>query len=134
MLNQNECSRDGLIAYMDMHGCGKLGRKYGGGARVTLPLMPPLKPLTVHHLLEMMMKNVNAAFNFRHIFCNAFRKGVYGNKYQWLIVGMYDDNWWMKEGPCKPEEIQKALVGAMIMDILPLASSEDITVSKRVSF
>jgi hypothetical protein len=45
---------------------------------------------------------------------------------------MFDDNWWMKEGPCKPEEIKKALVGAMIMDILPLASSEDITVSKRV--
>jgi hypothetical protein len=70
--------------------------------------------------------------SFRHIFCDAYRKGVFGNKYQWLIVGMFDDNWWMKEGPCKPEEIKKALVGAMIMDILPLASSEDITVSKRV--
>ena len=39
----------------------------------------------------------------------------------------------MRDAPCKPEEIKKALVGAMIMDILPLASSEDITVSKRVS-
>jgi hypothetical protein len=40
---------------------------------------------------------------------------------------------WMKEGPCQPEEIKKALMGAMIMDILPLASREEITVSKRVS-
>ncbi len=39
----------------------------------------------------------------------------------------------MKEGPCQPEEIKKALMGAMIMDILPLASREEITVSKRVS-
>jgi hypothetical protein len=31
---------------------------------------------------------------FRHIFCNAYHKGVYGNKYQWLIVGMYDENWY----------------------------------------
>ena len=74
-------------------------------------------------------------FNYssRHIFCDAYRKGVYGNKYQWLIVGMYEENWWLRDAPCKPEEIKKALVGAMIMDILPLASSEDITVSKRVS-
>ena len=72
--------------------------------------------------------------NSRHIFCDAYHKGVYGNKYQWLIVGMYDENWWMKEGPCQPEEIKKALVGAMIMDILPLASREEITVSKRVRY
>ena len=71
--------------------------------------------------------------DFRHIFCDAYHKGVYGNKFQWLIVGMYDENWWMKTGgPCEPDEIKKALVGAMIMDILPLASREEITVSKRV--
>jgi len=45
---------------------------------------------------------------------------------------MYEENWWLRDAPCQPEEIKKALVGAMIMDILPLASSEDITVSKRV--
>lgn len=46
---------------------------------------------------------------------------------------MYDENWWLKEAPCQPEDIKRALLGAMILDILPLASSEEITVSAMVN-
>jgi hypothetical protein len=84
------------------------------------------------HLIEFDVNLLRLLLTYRHIFCDAYRKGVYGNKFQWLIVGMYEENWWLRDAPCQPEEIKKALVGAMIMDILPLASSEDITVSKRV--
>jgi len=70
--------------------------------------------------------------SLRHIFCDAFAKGVYSPKFQWLIVGMYDENWWLKEAPCQPEDIKRALLGTMILDILPLASSEEITVSAMV--
>ncbi len=45
---------------------------------------------------------------------------------------MYDEHWWLKDAPCRPEMIKRALLGAMVMDILPLASSEEITVSAMV--
>ena len=70
----------------------------------------------------------------RVLFCDAYHKGVYGNKYQWLIVGMYQKDWWKKgTHNCTAEQIQTALIGSMVMDILPLASNEEITISKRVS-
>ena len=34
----------------------------------------------------------------RKVFCNAYKKGLYGRRYQWLIVGMYSKNWWEKGG------------------------------------
>ena len=71
----------------------------------------------------------------RVIFCDAFKKGMYGSKFQWLIVGMYDDDWWGKDDnstECNPSEIKTALVGVMVMDIQALASREEITVSGRV--
>lgn len=78
-------------------------------------------------------QNVLPRFQFfRHVFCDAFAKGVYGPKFQWLIVGMYDEHWWLKDAPCHPDKIKRALLGAMVMDILPLASSEEITVSAMV--
>ena len=58
-----------------------------------------------------------------------------GKKFQWLIVGMYEEKWWEKgseETECTAAEIQHALVGTMVLDILPLASNEDITISRRV--
>ena len=60
---------------------------------------------------------------------------MYGSKFQWLIVGMYDDDWWGKDDnstECNPSEIKTALVGVMVMDIQALASREEITVSGRV--
>ena len=60
---------------------------------------------------------------------------MYGSKFQWLIVGMYDDDWWEKDDnstECNPSEIKTALVGVMVMDIQALASREEITVSGRV--
>ena len=60
-----------------------------------------------------------------------------GKKFQWLIVGMYQENWWLKgteDTTCSTSEIQSALLGAMVMDVLPLASNEDITISKRVLY
>lgn len=70
----------------------------------------------------------------RIVFCDAYHRGVYGNKFQWLIVGMYENEWWLKQEPnssCTPQQIQTALVGVMVMDILPLASREEITDSRR---
>ena len=72
----------------------------------------------------------------RSVFCDAYHKGVYGPKFQWMIVGMYSEEWWLKDDnstSCSPDQIQKALMGVMVMDIQALASREEITVSGRVS-
>ena len=71
----------------------------------------------------------------RKIFCEAYQRKMDGKKFQWLIVGMYEEKWWEKgseETECTAAEIQHALVGTMVLDILPLASNEDITISRRV--
>ena len=44
---------------------------------------------------------------FRVVFCDAYKKNVYGSKFQWLIVGMYEVDWWKQEDPsldCTPEQ------------------------------
>ena len=33
------------------------------------------------------------------MFCDAYRKKVYGEKFQWLIVGMYESDWWRRVDP-----------------------------------
>ena len=68
---------------------------------------------------------------YSRVFCDAYHKKVYGRKYQWLIVGMYSEEWWrVNDTNCTPEEIETALKGTMVMEIQPLSSVDDITVSK----
>ena len=35
----------------------------------------------------------------RYVFCHAFKKDMYGPKFQWLIVGMYEEEWWLNNLP-----------------------------------
>lgn len=63
---------------------------------------------------------------------------MYGRKYQWIIVGMYRDQWWEeREGEinktCSHRELMEAMEGHFATDVLPLSSSENITVSGLVS-
>ncbi|XP_066944177.1 gamma-aminobutyric acid type B receptor subunit 2 isoform X10 [Macrobrachium rosenbergii] len=90
----------------------------------------------------------------RRIFCEAFRKGMYGANYQWIISGMYREEWWtlrgngdddddegvidMKDEPeesggggCAVEDIMVALEGCIMTDLLPLATSQTKTVSGK---
>lgn len=57
-----------------------------------------------------------------------------GRKYQWLIMGTYGERWWLDEtAPCSTEQLQAALEGCILTDLLPLATSGEITVSGIVS-
>ncbi|ODM88676.1 Gamma-aminobutyric acid type B receptor subunit 1 [Orchesella cincta] len=62
---------------------------------------------------------------------DAYRENLYGKKYQWLIVAAYIPTWWRKQDDvnCTVEEVETALKGALLMDLLPLSSSSDITIS-----
>ena len=56
------------------------------------------------------------------VFCEAFKKDVYGDKIQWLIVGMYEDQWWNtpEEGvDCEPIEVDITRYYEMALYIRP---------------
>ncbi|XP_022258577.1 gamma-aminobutyric acid type B receptor subunit 2-like, partial [Limulus polyphemus] len=62
----------------------------------------------------------------------AYRVGLYGRKYQWIIVGVYDDNWWINAGKhttCDQSQLLEALEGYIATDVLPLSTDDRITVS-----
>ncbi|XP_022257647.1 gamma-aminobutyric acid type B receptor subunit 2-like, partial [Limulus polyphemus] len=66
------------------------------------------------------------------IFCEAYHVGLYGRKYQWIIVGMYDEHWWRnndKHITCDQSQLQEALEGYIATDVLPLSTEDKITVS-----
>ncbi|XP_076644578.1 gamma-aminobutyric acid type B receptor subunit 2 [Halictus rubicundus] len=61
----------------------------------------------------------------RRIFCEAYRFGMFGRKYQWVIMGTYAEEWWLRsDGDCAPSELSEALHGAILTDLLPLTSEE----------
>lgn len=69
------------------------------------------------------------------IFCQAYHLGLYGRKYQW-ILGAFNTNWWnvttLKKDShvtCDHSEILTAINGMITLDVLPLSSSREITVS-----
>lgn len=59
---------------------------------------------------------------------------MYGRKYQWVIMGMYTEGWWLKaDVVCAPAELAEALHGTILTDLLPLSTQQQITVSGIVS-
>lgn len=63
------------------------------------------------------------------------RLDMYGRAYQWLIMATYTTDWWnvTLDSECSVEEIAVALEGAILVDLLPLSTSGDITVAGIVS-
>lgn len=68
-------------------------------------------------------------------FERVIRVGMFGRKYQWLIMGTYVEDWWRKAEDtfCSGSELATALEGCILTDYLPLASSKVITISGFVS-
>jgi len=74
--------------------------------------------------IRIILGNFNESWA-RAVFCEAWKKGLYGDKIQWLIVGMYEDQWWntLEKGvDCTPLQILQALQGTMVMEIQPISS------------
>ncbi|XP_071809085.1 gamma-aminobutyric acid type B receptor subunit 2-like [Asterias amurensis] len=54
----------------------------------------------------------------RKVFCAAFRLGLYGPKYQWILIGYYTPRWWGKGSPsehfgCNSSQIRESAEGYM---------------------
>lgn len=72
----------------------------------------------------------------RKIFCEAFKMDLYGRKYQWLIMGTYNAEWWTigdPDGNCTSQDLETALEQTILTDLLPLSTSGEITVSGIVN-
>lgn len=51
-----------------------------------------------------------------------------------MIMGTYGEEWWLRpDGGCAPAELMKALQGAILTDLLPLTTDNQITVAGIVS-
>ncbi|CAF0764711.1 unnamed protein product [Rotaria sordida] len=63
--------------------------------------------------IRIILGNFNSTMAIR-IFCEAFRYNLYGSRFQWIIVGYYESEWWLKNsGPCNTSEILQALNGTL---------------------
>ncbi|KAH8375112.1 hypothetical protein KR200_000318 [Drosophila serrata] len=80
--------------------------------------------------VRIIMGNFNEHFA-RKAFCEAYKLDMYGRAYQWLIMATYTTDWWnvTQDSECTVEEISTALEGAILVDLLPLSTSGDITVA-----
>jgi len=65
----------------------------------------------------------------------AYKHGIFGRKYQWIIAGEYKERWWETVDStleCNRKELLQALDGYIATDVLPLSSSQEITASGMV--
>jgi hypothetical protein len=83
--------------------------------------------------VRILLGNFNE-FWARRIFCEAYRFGLYGRKYQWIIIGTYTRDWWLHpDGECNIRELSAALHGVILVDLLPLTNEGQHTTSGIVS-
>lgn len=95
-------------------------------------------------LMEKDVRIILASFNAtwaRRVFCAVSRINLYGGRYQWILAGPRQERWWMTQAEdqqdptvnCTSYEILAALEGAFVVDVLPLTSSKQVTISGLVS-
>ena len=64
----------------------------------------------------------------------AYKEGLYGSKYVWLIVGWYNEGWWKeRDVECEGEQLIEAADNMIETLPLPLSTSRKPTISNRVS-
>uniref|UniRef100_A0A182IJK6 Gamma-aminobutyric acid type B receptor subunit 2 n=1 Tax=Anopheles atroparvus TaxID=41427 RepID=A0A182IJK6_ANOAO len=66
----------------------------------------------------------------RRVFCEAYKLDMFGRSYQWLVMGTYGNEWWTtNDTDCLVENVATALESTILVDLLPLSTSGDITIS-----
>ncbi|XP_072029935.1 gamma-aminobutyric acid type B receptor subunit 1-like [Amphiura filiformis] len=64
----------------------------------------------------------------RQVFCEAYKEGMYGDKYVWIIYGWYTDGWWKirdEDIDCTLEEMEAAVEGYLTVDVLSYGIGSD---------
>ncbi|CAH1778015.1 unnamed protein product [Owenia fusiformis] len=54
----------------------------------------------------------------RQVFCQAYKAGLYGRRYVWVLLGWYTEDWWQVEGEtnCTKQEMATAVNGYIGVD------------------
>ncbi|XP_033112955.1 gamma-aminobutyric acid type B receptor subunit 2-like isoform X2 [Anneissia japonica] len=67
----------------------------------------------------------------RKVFCEAYKRGMHKNKYVWLLVGWYSNEWWRTTDgtSCSRKELMRATDRVFFIDSLNLAIEDTPTVS-----
>ncbi|RDD37871.1 Gamma-aminobutyric acid type B receptor subunit 2 [Trichoplax sp. H2] len=64
--------------------------------------------------------------NTSPLLCEAYKAGIYGYQYVWLMVGKYDNNWWSREplySNCTAEELEGVIINSTYYSRVPLYST-----------
>ncbi|XP_048577557.1 gamma-aminobutyric acid type B receptor subunit 1 isoform X2 [Nematostella vectensis] len=69
---------------------------------------------------------------FRKAMCSAYRRGYYGWRYVWMIVGWYSHWWTVNDVTCTSEELLLAASNVIQTIPLPLSQNSAPTISKWV--
>lgn len=94
----------------------------------------PLKKLREKDV-RIILGNFNETWA-RRVFCEAYKLEMYGRSYQWLIMGVYSNEWWLHgedETDCTADQLVRALEATIMTDLLPLSTNGDITIAGIVS-
>ncbi|CAF3398127.1 unnamed protein product [Rotaria socialis] len=63
--------------------------------------------------IRIILGNFNSTMAIR-LFCEAYRYQLFGSRFQWIIVGYYEPEWWLNNpGPCNTSEVLTALNGTL---------------------
>ncbi|XP_061114576.1 gamma-aminobutyric acid type B receptor subunit 2 [Conger conger] len=67
------------------------------------------------------------------VFCCAYNLNMFGSKYQWIIPGWYQENWWDKANTtnCTAKKLLTAMEGYISVDFEPLSTRQIKGISGR---
>lgn len=71
------------------------------------------------------------------ILCEAFKKGMHGSQYVWILPGYHQPNWWLEndETNCTLAEIESVLQGHFAVEFAPQRfDPNDWLTSNKVKF
>lgn len=71
----------------------------------------------------------------RRVMCEAYKRGLYGEKYVWFLIGWYEDDWWteVKDLECTLEQMKTAVEGHITTEGLVLNQDNAQTISGYTS-
>lgn len=71
----------------------------------------------------------------RRVMCEAYKRGLYGDKYVWFLIGWYEDDWWteVKDLDCTYEQMKAAVDGHLTTEGLLLNLDNRRTISGYTS-
>ncbi|KAL8581497.1 hypothetical protein ACOMHN_042890 [Nucella lapillus] len=88
-----------------------------------------------HNLVQKTNSRIIVAYIYKDvavkIMCEAYKEGLYGPRFVWILHGALDEYWWkdMDNSSCSPQQIADAVEGHFSVEFVYLNPKEEISVS-----